>query len=372
MCITIAANIAETAILTYPACFPDSVVGFVADPDKCDVVFVEYMFRLLRRQIQIEASGSVQDNINLETLGRLWFPLPPVSEQRAIVHILGTLDDKIELNRRMNETLEAMARALFQSWFVDFDPVRTKAAGHKPPGLDAETAALFPASFQDSPLGKIPKGWNATILGEVLSVIETGGRPTGGIKDIAEGVPSVGAESIVGLGRFDYGKTRFVPREFFGAMKRGHVLDGDVLLYKDGGRPGEFEPHVTMVGDGFPFSEFCINEHVYRLRTEPAIPQSYLFFWLSSESAMEEMRTRGTGVAIPGLNSTALRALGMLQAPGATLRAFDERVGPLVHRILANCNESHILAAIRDALLPKLLSGEIRVKDAEKAVEERA
>ena len=131
MVITIAANIAETAILTYPSCFPDSVVGFVADESKCDVWFIEYTFRLLRNKIQHEnvGTGSVQDNINLQTLDRLRFMIPQsLSEQRSIAHILGTLDDKIELNRRMNQTLEEMARALFKSWFVDFDPVRAKAA----------------------------------------------------------------------------------------------------------------------------------------------------------------------------------------------------------------------------------------------------
>src|SRR5258706_4746799 len=106
ICITIAANIAETGILTFPACFPDSIVGFVADVSKCNVYFMEYMFRYMRHTLQHEATGSVQDNINLETLGRIRFPLPPLSEQHAIAHILGTLDDKIELNRRMNETLE--------------------------------------------------------------------------------------------------------------------------------------------------------------------------------------------------------------------------------------------------------------------------
>ena len=116
MAITIAANIAETAILTYPACFPDSVIGFVADESKCDVRFIEYTFRLLRSRIQHEnvGTGSVQDNINLQTLDRLRFLIPPIREQRAIAHVLGTLDDKIELNRRMNETLEAMARGVVQ------------------------------------------------------------------------------------------------------------------------------------------------------------------------------------------------------------------------------------------------------------------
>jgi type I restriction enzyme S subunit len=252
-------------------------------------------------------AGSGQPLLNQGILSGIDVLVPIPGVQRAISAMLGSLDDKIELNGRMKETLQQTARALFKSWFVDFDPVSAKASG-RDPGLPRQLAGIFPNTFVDSELGKIPTGWRVAKLGSLLSVVETGGRPKGGVKDITEGVPSVGAESIVGLGDFDYSKTRFVPRDFFESMNRGHVRDYDVLLYKDGGRPGVYEPHLTMVGDGFPFAELCINEHVYRLRTEPTVPQSYLFFWLTSDSAMEEMRTRGTGVAIPGLNSTAVES----------------------------------------------------------------
>lgn len=313
--------------------FESSIIRARPKPREADSLFLFYLFNspfgahilgsILRQVAVAGITGS--------DLVRLVVPLPPVREQQSIAQVIGTLDDKIESNRRMNETLEVLACALFKSHFVDFD------------------------------LGSIQHGWRVGRLKDVLSVIETGGRPKGGVKDIAGGVPSVGAESIVGIGRFDYEKTKFVPREFFDGMSRGHVRNRDVLLYKDGGRPGEFEPHVTMVGDGFPFSEFCINEHVYRLRTEPALPQSFLYFWLSSVSAMEEMRNRGTGVAIPGLNSTAVRELAVLLPPAAVLKKFDEQVSPLIHRIFANCNEARTLAALRDALLPKLLSGQLRI-----------
>jgi len=313
----------------------------------------------------IAEEKSAYPSVNPIDIAECVVPTPPLPEQRAIAHILGTLDDKIELNRRMNETLEAMARELFNSWFVDFGPVRAKAEG-RDPGLPKAIADVFPDCFQDSELGRIPKGWRVGKLGDVLTTIETGGRPKGGVKDIAAGVPSVGAESIVGLGHFDYGKTKFVPREFFQAMTKGHVRDADVLLYKDGGRPGEFEPHVTMVGDGFPFDRFCINEHVYRLRTEPGVPQEYLYFWLSSDGAVDEMRNRGTGVAVPGLNSTAVRQLAVLLPGEPALTRFQREVGKLVRRVFATCNQSRTLAALRETLLPKLISGELRVTHAER------
>jgi type I restriction enzyme, S subunit len=184
----------------------------------------------------------------------------------------------------------------------------------------------------------------------------------------ADGIPSIGAESIVGLGVFDYSKTKYIPKQFFEGMTRGHIKSRDVLLYKDGGRPGVFEPHLTLVGDGFPFAVCAINEHVYRLRAGKELGQNFLFFWLSSDLSMEEMRVKGTGVAVPGLNSTQVKSLTILVPPPAITAAFEATAGPLVTRVLASCNESRTLTTLRDVLLPKLISGELRVRDAERVV----
>lgn len=305
--------------------------------------------------------GTSNPTLSRDSFGAQALPLPPLNAQRAIAHILGTLDDKIELNRKMNETLEAMARALFKSWFVDFDPVRAKAAG-RDTGLPKHLADLFPSSFENSALGKIPRGWKVDVLENALLTLEVGGRPKGGVSRYTDGVPSIGAESIVGLGIFDYSKTRYVPAKFFDEMTKGHVKSRDVLLYKDGGRPGEYEPHITMFGNGFPFANFAINEHVYRLRAKPEMGQNFLFFSLSSDFTIDEMRIKGTGVAIPGLNSTQVKSLTTLIPSRETIRAFDAIVEPWVARLLAGCNESRAIATLRDSLLPKLISGELRVK----------
>jgi type I restriction enzyme S subunit len=325
---------------------------------------------LCQHCIRSWATTTVQATFNLRDVANLPIPLPPTQIREAIAQILGTLDDKIELNRRMNATLESISRAIFKSWFVDFDPVRQKAAGQQPVGMDAQTAAMFPDSFEDSEIGEVPKGWTVTVLEEVLEEIETGSRPKGGVSGYSAGVPSIGAESIVGLGIFDYSKTKFVPHDFYAAMTRGRIRSRDVLLYKDGGRPGEFEPHITLFGDGFPFAECAINEHVYRLRARTDYSQNLLYFWLSSDLVMDEMRVKGTGVAIPGLNSTQAKSLTTLRPPLDVAAAFNQRVEPAVAKILAACNESRTLATLRDTLLPKVLSGEIRVPEAEQAVEE--
>jgi len=167
---------------------------------------------------------------------------------------------------------------------------------------------------------------------------------------------------------FDYSKTKYVPEDFYAGMSKGRIRSRDVLLYKDGGRPGEFEPHVTLFGDGFPFDECAINEHVYRLRAKDDFGQALLYFWLSSDLTMAEMRIKGTGVAIPGLNSTQAKSLTALLPACKVARAFDALAEPSVARILSVCNQSRTLAVLRDTLLPKLISGELRVPDAERIV----
>src|SRR5882672_3761222 len=142
-------------------------VGVIPPKPGVDPKWIVFCLRSLTVQHFISnwATTTVQATFNLRDLARLPIPLPPKGEREMVTHILGSLDDKIELNRRMNETLEAMARAIFKSWFVDFDPVRAKAAGRQPFGMNADTAALFPSSFEDSLIGKIPKGWE---IGPIL------------------------------------------------------------------------------------------------------------------------------------------------------------------------------------------------------------
>ncbi len=355
-----------------PAVFASYLVRLQTKP-QFDPRFVSYYLRsenFWRFIRGVLGDKSAQPNASASTMTKAPLRAPrDREEQRAIAHVLGTLDDKIELNRRMNETLEAMARALFKSLFVDFEPVRAKAEGRHP-ALPKSLANLFPDHFCQSALGDIPTGWRVGKLEDVLAELETGGRPKGGVSGYAAGVPSIGAESIVGLGRFDFSKTKYVPHEYFHAMTKGRVRSGDVLLYKDGGRPGEFEPHVTLFGDGFPFEVCAINEHVYRLRAIEEVGQNYLFFWLSSDLIMDEMRNKGTGVAIPGLNSTQVKSLTTLLPPGEVAHSFNTLAEPWIARLLAACNQSRTLAALRDALLPKLITGELRVKDAERLTAE--
>lgn len=333
-------------------------------------VFYALQSEMVQHQISWnEGTGSTVSNIRIPVLKALSVPVPPLPEQRAIAHILGTLDDKIELNRKQNETLEAMARALFKAWFVDFEPVRAKLEGRwqrgqSLPGLPAHLYDLFPDRLVDSELGEIPEGWEMRTVGDDLVELVSGARPKGGAID--EGVPSVGAENVIGLGRYDFSKEKFVPLELFEQLrsKGADVRPGDVLLYKDGAQIGR----KTFFDRGFPHPECAINEHVFILRCASSWLQRYLFFWLDLPWMTSEIVSLNSNSAQPGINQAGVRQLPLLRPTDEVVATFDRLVAPLTDVLFERCLESSTFSALRDALLPKLISGELRVKDAERFV----
>ena len=300
---------------------------------------------------------SAQPNASARTMTSAPFRAPKsLEEQRAIAHILGTLDDKIELNRQMNQTLQAMARAIFQDWFVDFGPVRAKMEGQDP-YLPPELWDLFPDDMVDSELGEIPEGWEVKKLGEMLDKLVSGARPPGGA--VTEGIPSIGAENINGIGQHDYSKEKYVPIKFMERLKvkGSQVRDRDVLLYKDGAKIGR----KTYVDCGYPHSICTVNEHVFILRMKDTRTQRYLFFWLDQDWMTSEITNLNSNTAQPGINQIGVRSLPFVLPSPTILHTFDDIAGELTRKLFANCQESHSLAAQRDALLPDLFSGESRL-----------
>ncbi|MGJ5076956.1 restriction endonuclease subunit S [Bradyrhizobium oligotrophicum] len=366
MCITIAANIAETAILTFPACFPDSVVGFIADESKCDVRYIEYTFRVLRARLQHEASGSVQDNINLDTLERLRFKLPSLAEQREVVYILSALDDKIELNLRMNETLEAMARALFKSWFVDFDPVRAKAEGRSFV-LPQEIARYVPETFEETELGLVPNGWCVVSVGELCSRVAMG--PFGSdIKTdnfVEAGVPVVRGSNLVD--GFVEEAFVFLTEQKADELRNANAFPGNIVITHRGtlGQVG-----LIPIGSRFP--RYVVSQSQMLLAVDMAVATPrYLYEFLRSAFGQHSLlaNTSQTGVPAIARPTTSVKAIRIVKPPIEVLRGFDKVVDPLYTRRDHCVSESRTLANLRDTLLPKLISGALRVKAAEKIVE---
>ena len=276
----------------------------------------------------VAGQTDMAEYVSLTDQRRMHITLPRVDEQRAIAHILGTLDDKIELNRRMNETLEAMARALFKSWFVNFDPVRAKAEG-RDPGLPKQIADPFPDRFEDSELGKIPEGWNVGQLDGVL-VLQRG-------FDLPANQRNKGAYPV--LAASGPGGTH---NEF---MVRG--------------------PGVTTGRSGVLGKVFYVHEDFWPLNTSLWVKEfrhskpAYAFHLLQGL----DFGMFNAGSAVPTLNRNHVHNLPTLLPPMPLIDAFEVVASSLLLRQKQNEDQSKTLADLRDTLLPKLISGELRMKD---------
>ena len=261
---------------------------------------------------------------------RLEAYIPEYPEQRAIAHILGTLDDKIELNRRMNATLEAMARAIFKSWFVDFDPVRAKMEGREPAGMDAETAALFPEEFEEVDGREVPAGWKVSTIGFVLELA--------------------------------YGK----------ALKESERLPGRIPIYGSNGQIGWHDvplvkgPGIIVGRKGNPGTVVWSHTDFFPIDTTFYVTpkmQSMSLPYLYHELMLQNLPSLGSDSAVPGLNRNIAYMNSIVIPSDEVIKRYDTAVMPLFNLIYLNTMQSRTLAALRDTLLPRLISGEIRVPD---------
>lgn len=316
--------------------------------------FIVYYFKTSFGQHQLLANTSSTGVPSIAQpvsyLRRLVIPIPPLAEQRAIAHILGTLDDKIELNRRMNETLEGMARALFKSWFVDFDPVRAKAEG-RDPGLPKDLADLFPDEFEDSELGEIPKGWKVYGLDEIavfLNGLALQKYPPGEGRSLA----------VIKIAQLRKGNSSgadrcsaFIPVDYF-------VDDGDVLFSWS----GSLECVLWSGGLG------ALNQHLFKVTSEN-FPKWFYYLWIHEHLGEFRHIAAGKATTMGHIQRGHLSAAKVLVPPRPLLDAMTIVLFPLIEKINVIAEESRTLASLRDALLPKLISGELRIADAERFLE---
>ena len=322
--------------------------------------------------------GSVAERLNLPTIRALPVLVPPLPEQRAIAHILGTLDNKIELNRRMNETLETMARALFKSWFVDFDPVRAKHAlskvegvesrpstssGQAFPGLPKPLADLFPASFEDSEMGEIPKGWKVEPLSEITTTITKGTTPTqadSSTADKGDGrINYVRVNSIGEDGAVLFDKLIKIPKSVhLGVLKRS-ILQANDVLYTIAGTIGR----TAIVDESLLPAN--TNQAVAVVRPKQAIPAIFLAMTMQESTFREELHSNIVQAVQANLSLGTLSRARTVIPPRDTLVELFMPIADFAKRVASSRSESRALAALRDTLLPKLISGELRVNAAE-------
>src|SRR5574341_123075 len=270
-------------------------------------------------------------------------PLPTLAEQAAIAHILSTLDDKIELNRKMNQTLENMARAIFKSWFVDFDPVRAKAEG-RDPGLPADLAALFPDSFEDSELGEIPKEWKICGLDQIATYLN-------GLA--LQKYPSNGNDflPVIKIAQLRAGNVEGADRAGTNMPSEYIVEDGDVLFSWS----GSLEVEMWCGGRG------ALNQHLFKV-TSDNYPKWFYYLWTRHHLSNFQDIAADKATTMGHIQRRHLSEAKVLVPPKLFFKSMDTVIAPLLDRVIVNRIESRTLAALRDALLPKLLSGEISVR----------
>ncbi|MEW6308067.1 MAG: restriction endonuclease subunit S [Bacillota bacterium] len=312
-------------------------------------------YELLTQDINGMDSGSAIPSTSREAFYNLPVLVPPPAEQRAIAHILGTLDDKIELNRRMSETLEEMARALFKSWFVDFAPVRAKAEGRNP-GLPKPLADLFPARLVDSELGEIPEGWEVGKLGDVVEHLRDSENPL----DSPDAV-----FRHFSIPAFDDGQWPTLEHGASIKSLKFRVPLRVVLLSK-------LNPEIERVWlvDIQPGDRAVCSTEFLVLAPRSRYGRTYAYCGMRSPIFRQDIEGLVTGTSKSHQRAQPSAILGMaIVMPTAAINAAFERLAcPLADRLLECRRESRTLAALRDALLPKLISGKLRVRDAEKFI----
>lgn len=310
----------------------------------------------VREWIARHAHGATMPNLNTSILGACPFVVPPLSEQRAIAHILGTLDDKIELNRKMNETLEAMARALFRSWFVDFDPVRAKAEG-RDTGLPIHLADLFPDSFEVSELGEIPKGWGVERVRDIGTIVCGKTPPTQVSEYYGHDVPFITIPDMHGR-IFATSVQRRLSHVGAQSQEKKLLPAGTICV-----------SCIATAGLVIITSELSQTNQQINSVVPNQRDATYFWYW-TLRGLGDEIRAGGSGGSV--LTNLSTGRFGELQVLGsvAELRSFYHTIAaPVFGRILENEHESRTLAALRDTLLPKLMSGEIRVNEEGEIVE---
>ena len=330
--------------------------ALIVDESKAHFLYVFYQLLAARNELRRLATGAAQQNLSGEVIKRLRIPFPTLAVQRAIAHILGTLDDKIELNRRTNETLEAMARALFKSWFVDFDPVHAKAAGRQPSSMDAATAALFPSEFVESELGRIPKGWRAARVDTLCAL-------NAWTLAIADELDRIEYIEISEVSKGDVRQVQAYDRGSEPSRARRRLRHGDTVLSTVRPDRGSYfaclnPPPTLIASTGFA------------TLTPQRVPWSFLFCGMTQPAIFDYLGQHADGGAYPSVRPSIIGEM-LVATPDCErlCKRFHEFAEALLLRADANRRESRVLADLRDTLLPRLLSGELPIPDADRFVE---
>lgn len=336
-----------------PTTFESSIIRVRLNKQRAEPRFYFYYFKSPhgRGRIRSIVTGTNVKGIRGSELKQLKVIFPPLIVQQSISEKLSAYDDLIDNNTRRIKILTEMAQRIFREWFVEFR------------FPDYKKIRLI-----NSKIGKIPEGWKIVTVGDVIDSIESGSRPKGGIDPSQRGIPSIGAENILGLGQYEFDKEKYVSKDFFENMRRGIIKSGDILLYKDGAKIGR----KSMFRDGFPHETCCINEHVFILRTNLRCSRNYLYFYLDRPEVTHTIVSLNTNAAQPGINQPGVKSLLVLLPNKELIDLFDAQVEPMIALLFNLAKKNQLLKKKKDVLLPKLITGEIDVSKIDILMQEQA
>ena len=313
----------------------ENAVKLTSFNENCHFKYLLYYFLLPGKKKQLEqvAAGSAQGKLGLYKIKDIEVPIPPLPTQRKIASILSAYDDLIENNLKRIKLLEEKAQLYYKIEFAEYQ-------------------------FGDKEPQNLPKGWVIKTIGDIHGKLESGSRPKGGIdKELKEGIASVGAENVIGLGKYNYQSEKLITEAFYENMNRGKIENKDILIYKDGAYIGK----TTLFQDDFPHEKCCVNEHVFLLRSKNELYQNYLFFTLYQKLYFDKMQQLNANAAQPGINQESLKSLRILWPSQNIIEEFNDKVESLMKLIFVLAKQNTKLREARDILLPKLMSGQIEV-----------
>ncbi len=326
--------------------------------------FLFYQLQGRRTELlsMVEFTGIGAGKLDTKKLKDMPIALPSIEEQQQVSALLGGLDDRIEHNRALAANLEAIARRLFKSWFVDFDPVRAKATGEKPPGLADDIAALFPDRFVESELGEIPEGWREGTLADLVEVARGLSYKGAGLSNRKSGKPMHNLNSVLEGGGYKYAGIKF----YSGDYKEHHVAKaGDIIV----ANTEQGHKHLLI---GFPaiipasYDEGLFSHHLYRVRLlkGAVVTKYWLYYALMAADVREQIIGHANGSTVNMLKPTGLQVPLVVLPPIELCQRFDDIAKVLHERIESSIAESAVLTNLRDLLLPRLISGKLRIEDA--------
>ena len=337
------ATAGKSCIVKVPMTTNQACCNLTINDEVADYEFIYYSLKNDYTTLASLTNGGAQQNLNAQIIKDYVLKMPSLADQRRITSILSSLDRKIELNNKINADLEEMAQAIFKNWFVDFEPFKD-------------------GKFVDSELGMIPEGWKVSQIADIPHILETGKRPKGGA--VEKGIPSVGAEHVKGMCAYDYSKNKYINCEFAAKLKTGKINGYELMIYKDGGKPGYFIPNFSIFGEGYPFENCYLNEHVFKLDFDGNKGFNiFCYFFFKTEQIMSYFNAQGAKAAIPGINKKDVENIYIFSPDNESVIKFGEFAYPLFKQMLKNAIENRTLSLLRDTLLPRLMSGELEIPE---------